>query len=421
MINRIEFSARNLTSNAGLLLLFEHARRNGIFDLIDHDLVFENQSTNKIKMNHIKTMLCGNFVGIDKLERLKLLQSDPLVNEFDISIKEPETVSRFLGNFSYKTTHMLREINFKVFRKLLRRRKHSSITIDIDSSVVNVEGHQEGTAKGYNPKKPGNPCYNIQFAFCDEIKAYLTGYVRSGDTYTANGAVGMIKEIMAHLEEMDLEVTLRMDSGFFDEDILETLEALGCRYVIKGKAYPTLVAQVTDPDIVFVAGEEGQETIEIVTSLNTWKKNRRFVVSRVLKDEKDRAQLSFLEGDEYEYFFYATNTELSPDEVVDFYQKRGNSENYIKEAKYDMAVGQLLLKSFWSNEAIFQLMMLAYNLFLLFKLDSLKATEYRQQIKTFRLKYIFLAGKIIRTARRVVMKLSDRYPYREIYEHSLPG
>jgi hypothetical protein len=421
VINRIEFSARNLTSNAGLLLLFEHARRNGIFDLIDHDLVFENQSTNKIKMNHLKTMLCGNFVGIDKLERLKLLQSDPLVNEFDISIKEPETVSRFLGNFSYKTTHMLREINFKVFRKLLRRRKHSSITIDIDSSVVNVEGHQEGTAKGYNPKKPGNPCYNIQFAFCDEIKAYLTGYVRSGDTYTANGAVGMIKEIMAHLEEMDLEVTLRMDSGFFDEDILETLEALGCRYVIKGKAYPTLVAQVTDPDIVFVAGEEGQETIEIVTSLNTWKKNRRFVVSQVLKDEKDRAQLSFLEGDEYEYFFYATNTELSPVEVVDFYQKRGNSENYIKEAKYDMAVGQLLLKSFWSNEAIFQLMMLAYNLFLLFKLDSLKATEYRQQIKTFRLKYIFLAGKIIRTARRVVMKLSDRYPFREIYEHSLPG
>jgi hypothetical protein len=54
-------------------------------------------------MNHIKTMLCGNFIGIDKLERLKLLQNDPLINEFAISIKEPETVSRFLGNFSYKT------------------------------------------------------------------------------------------------------------------------------------------------------------------------------------------------------------------------------------------------------------------------------------------------------------------------------
>jgi hypothetical protein len=237
----------------------------------------------------------------------------------------------------------------------------------------------------------------------------------------AVGAAGMIKEIMAHLEEEGLDVTFRMDSGYFDEDILETIELLGCRYVIKGKGYPTLVAQVTNPNIVFVTGEAGRETAELVTTLNTWKKDRRFVVSRILKEAKDRAQLSFLEGEEYEYFFFVTNTDRSSEEVVDFYQKRGNCENYIKEAKYDMAVGRLLLKSFWSNEAIFQLMMLAYNLFLLFKIDFLRTTEYRQQIKTFRLKYIFLAGKIIKTARSVVMKLSEKYPYQDIYEKSLSG
>ena len=121
MINKIDFAARNLTSNAGLFLLFENAKANGIFELIDTDLVFDNESANKIKMNHIKTMLCGHFIGIDKLERLKLLQNDPLINEFAISIKEPETVSRFLGNFSYKATQMFREINFKVFKKLLHK------------------------------------------------------------------------------------------------------------------------------------------------------------------------------------------------------------------------------------------------------------------------------------------------------------
>jgi hypothetical protein len=82
-------------------------------------------------------------------------------------------------------------------------------------------------------------------------------------------------------------------------------------------------------------------------------------------------------------------------------------------------VGHLPLQSFWTNEAIFQLMMLAYNLFLLFKMDFAVETEYRQQIKTFRLKYIFLAGKIIRTARSVVVKLSEKYPYRERYEKCL--
>ena len=97
-------------------------------------------------------------------------------------------------------------------------------------------------------------------------------------------------------------------------------------------------------------------------------------------------------------------------------EKRGNAENYIKEAKYDMAVGRLLLKSFWANEAIFQMMMLSYNLFLLFKFDFLGISEFRQQIKTFRLKYVFLAGKIIRTARYVVMKLPAKYPFRDVYE-----
>jgi hypothetical protein len=122
---------------------------------------------------------------------------------------------------------MLREINFKVFRKLPRKKKLKSITIDIDSSVVNVEGHQEGAVKGYNPKEIGNNCYNFQFAFCDEIKAYLTGYVRSGDTYTSNSTAEMIKEIMAYLKEEGLEITFRMDSGYFDDEIWKPLNHLG--------------------------------------------------------------------------------------------------------------------------------------------------------------------------------------------------
>ena len=84
-----------------------------------------------------------------------------------------------------------------------------------------------------------------------------------------------------------------------------------------------------------------------------------------------------------------------------------------------MAVGHLLLKSFLANEAVFQMMMLSYNLFLLFKFDSLHISEYRQQIKTFRLKYVFLAGIIIRTTRYVVMKLPAKYPYKDVYENCL--
>ena len=120
--------------------------------------------------------------------------------------------------------------------------------------------------------------------------------------------------------------------------MIETIERLGCQYLIKAKVNPSLASQVTDASGLFVKGDEGRETIELFTKLNTCDNDRRFVVSRVLKTEQKRAQLSLLEGAEYEYFFYVTNAALLSEKVVISYEKRGNAENYIKEAKYDMSV-----------------------------------------------------------------------------------
>lgn len=49
--------------------------------------------------------------------------------------------------------------------------------------------------------------------------------------------------------------------------------------------------------------------------------------------------------------------------------------------------------------------MIANNLYLLIELDFLHISEYRQQIKTFQAKYVFLNTKIIRMAQNVVMKI----------------
>jgi len=67
-----------------------------------------------------------------------------------------------------------------------------------------------------------------------------------------------------------------------------------------------------------------------------------------LKPEKDRSQLFFLEGSDFEHFYFVTNTELSSEKVVIAYakrssrEKRSNAEYYIKEAEYDISVGHLL-------------------------------------------------------------------------------
>ncbi|HCD8525566.1 TPA: IS1380 family transposase, partial [Klebsiella pneumoniae] len=48
--------------------------------------------------------------------------------------------------------------------------------------------------------------------------------------------------------------------------------------------------------------------------------------------------------------------------------------------------------------------------------DKFITTDYLQQC---RLKYVFLAAKIIKTARYVIMKLSENYPYKGVYEKCL--
>jgi hypothetical protein len=64
-----------------------------------------------------------------------------------------------------------------------------------------------------------------------------------------------------------------------------------------------------------------------------------------------------------------------------------------------------------ANEAIFQMMMISYKPLLLLKFDFLGSSEFQLQIKTFCMKYVLLAGKIIRIARYVVMKPPAKYPF----------
>lgn len=52
-----------------------------------------------------------------------------------------------------------------------------------------------------------------------------------------------------------------MDSGYYDEEIMKTIESLGCKYLIKAKVYLTLASSVADSSILFVTGAEGNYRI----------------------------------------------------------------------------------------------------------------------------------------------------------------
>jgi len=52
-------------------------------------------------------------------------------------------------------------------------------------------------------------------------------------------------------------------------------------------------------------------------------------------------------------------------------------------------------------------------------MDKVSASEYRQWILTFRLKYVLVAGKIIRTARQTILKLLEGFLTKKYFSKKL--
>ena len=69
-------------------------------------------------------------ISIEKAIRLLWLKVRPLIKEYGINLRELKNISIFLYNFTFKTTQMAKDINFKIFKKLLKKKKFRKIVID---------------------------------------------------------------------------------------------------------------------------------------------------------------------------------------------------------------------------------------------------------------------------------------------------
>jgi hypothetical protein len=57
----------------------------------------------------------------------------------------------------------------------------------------------------------------------------------------------MMDEILANIKTAGMEIMFRMDSGYFDDDGIESMEFTGRLYLIKGKEYPPSLLKERPP------------------------------------------------------------------------------------------------------------------------------------------------------------------------------
>lgn len=136
-----------------------------------------------------------------------------------------------------------------------------------------------------------------------------------------------------------------------------------------------------------------------------WSESLRFyiVVKRTLiKDKRG--------NESWKYYGIVTNWNLfrmKLQTVMEFHQKRANSENFIREQKWAYDLLHFPMQKLHANHAYGLLAMVAHNL-----LRTIALLDSRRQplfAKRLRRKFVHIPGRLIRTSSRRWIRIPDSY------------
>jgi hypothetical protein len=281
----------------------------------------------------------------------------------------------------------------------------AGFSLDLDSTVFCREGKQEGAAKGFNPRRKGRNSHHPLLAVLAEAQFILHGWLRSGNTGPARGAIPFLQEALALLPEGTWVRTVRADSGFFDGRFLDFLEERSLPYVVVARMTTTLKRQcagIKDWTRIDAHHDAG----EFMVQLFGWSKARRFVVVRErIRETKAAVGRRLLDVPGYTFRVWVTNRSQSPLELWRDYNGRACIEQRIEELKHDLAADGFCLQPFFATESAFLAVLCTFNLLSLYQHQTTPDAPYRQP-GTLRVA-VFLCGAMLGVmGREVVVKLS---------------
>src|SRR3954466_6454599 len=179
-------------------------------------------------------------------------------------------------------------------------------TLDLDSTVFERYGHQEGSLKGHNPRKHGRPSHHPLLAVLAEAHFLLHGWLRSGNCGPARGVVEFLKEALALWQQRQRIRVVRADSGFFDDELLSFLEQQTLPYIVVARLTPWIKREAQHVE-QWRALDEAYSVGEFRLKLLGWQTERRFVVIReVVREGRDSVGRKLIDVPGYVFRIFVT-------------------------------------------------------------------------------------------------------------------
>ena len=200
----------------------------GYEDLQDHD-DFRHDPVAQIVAGRIPGEEAAPLAGHSTLGRLELTPQTVDANERDKKI-------------AINDEH-LKEFLIQEFIRYAKNRKLKELVLDIDATDIPLHGNQEDR---FYHRYYGHYCYLPLYIFCEDFP--LWAQLRYAGTDAASGTVEALTQITDALKAAlpGVKITVRADSAFAREEIMEFCEKSGIFYLFGLARNSRLEAQAAD-------------------------------------------------------------------------------------------------------------------------------------------------------------------------------
>ena len=419
---RYDFGGGVLTPYGGLLPLAALLEKLGFLQLLWEKLTVKRQPASLSNAQFVMGTVLMFYLGFARMHHVRYVRDDEMVQEVLGSagpLPVQSTFWRFLASLHIHNEEQLMGTTTVLVGRVWEagQLRLERVHVDTDSTVNTVYGEQMGGRKAYNPGKKGKKSVQPLLSFVAETGECLRGKLHNGYTPTGEQMAEHITAALRSVPASVSEVVARADAGFYCKEVVEAIEGLGDRYsyILSADKTTALVRKLEEADWKKWTGTAG--VCQFQYEPMGWGRPRRFVAVRYRLAEEPSNQYQLFATEQWKYRVFVTNRKQDKRVICEEYDGRATAENYIKEGCNDAGFAVLSGRCFEANQNYLQMAILAYNCNRWLQLMALPAgqTYQRTQLRTNRLRLVFIAAKLVLHEGRRWIRLSQTFVEKELF------
>jgi hypothetical protein len=426
MKTKVQKISKNITPFAGVFFANDEFNRCGLRTLIDQQLGMrvstKGYSYGNLIGNFFNLFLCGGDCAEDLQHHLRpaleqipgnqVASADTLLRCFSELAADNTTVTVPTSDKRYRfnINESLNDLNIKSLLLTGQLKKEGLYDLDYDNQIIE---HEKFDAKKTYKKNTG---YVPGVATIGERIVYIEN--RDGNANVKTAQAQTLERLYTLLNENKIYVNRsRMDAGSYAKEIIETVARYSKLFYIRANKCESLTEQIRHiPDWQHVRINSNDYQVASIPFANfSAEQHYRLVIMR---EKTNDPQWDLFEGEKFNYRCILTNDHQSTEkEVIEFYNRRGNSERIFDIQNNDFGWNHLPTSEMHSNTVCLILTAMLKNFYnyLIGKISKIfTGIIPTSRLKRFIFRFITVPGRYVYRGRQWVIQLYTDQPYEQL-------